>query len=498
MIYFAFFALAIIARISAADVDEEDGVLVLTKSNFESVIADNDFVLVEFYAPWCGHCKALAPEYSKAALKLKEEGSNIKLGKVDATVESDLAEKFQVRGYPTLKFFRNGNPSEYAGGRQSADIINWLKKKTGPPATELKGTEAASAFKEKQDVVVIGFFKDQESDGAKEFLKVASALDDIPFGITSDSEVFADNKVDSDGVVLFKKFDEGRNDFEGELKDDAIRSFIAGNRLPLVIEFTQESAQKIFGGEIKNHILLFLKKEGSEDVINGFGQAAKDFKGKILFIYLDTANEDNGRIMEFFGLKESEVPALRLITLAEDMTKFRPTEAGVDVNTIRKFAQDFLDGKLKPHLMSEEISDDWDKKPVKVLVGKNFKEVAFNKDKAVFVEFYAPWCGHCKQLAPIWDELGEAYKDNDKIVIAKMDATANEVEDVKIQSFPTLKYFPAGSDNIVEYNGERTLAGFKKFLDSDGQDGASAGAAEEEDEEEEEDAEDGDQARDEL
>uniref|UniRef100_I3L0S0 Protein disulfide-isomerase n=1 Tax=Homo sapiens TaxID=9606 RepID=I3L0S0_HUMAN len=432
----ALLCLAVAALVRADAPEEEDHVLVLRKSNFAEALAAHKYLLVEFYAPWCGHCKALAPEYAKAAGKLKAEGSEIRLAKVDATEESDLAQQYGVRGYPTIKFFRNGDtasPKEYTAGREADDIVNWLKKRTGPAATTLPDGAAAESLVESSEVAVIGFFKDVESDSAKQFLQAAEAIDDIPFGITSNSDVFSKYQLDKDGVVLFKKFDEGRNNFEGEVTKENLLDFIKHNQLPLVIEFTEQ----------------------------------------ILFIFIDSDHTDNQRILEFFGLKKEECPAVRLITLEEEMTKYKPESEELTAERITEFCHRFLEGKIKPHLMSQELPEDWDKQPVKVLVGKNFEDVAFDEKKNVFVEFYAPWCGHCKQLAPIWDKLGETYKDHENIVIAKMDSTANEVEAVKVHSFPTLKFFPASADRtVIDYNGERTLDGFKKFLESGGQDGA--------------------------
>ena len=95
----------------------------------------------------------------------------------------------------------------------------------------------------------------------------------------------------------------------------------------------------------------------------------------------------------FIEFQEEELPGMRIIKLAEDMAKYKPADNSLTEANIRGFVQAYLDGKLKQHLLSEDIPEDWDATPVKVLVGKNFEEVAKDAGKHVLVEFYAPWCG---------------------------------------------------------------------------------------------------------
>lgn len=99
---------------SSAEFDESD-VVVLNGGNFSEFIKKNRYVLVEFYAPWCGHCQALAPEYAAAATVLK--GEKVVLAKVEATEESELAEKYEVQGFPTIYFFIDGVHKAYPGQR---------------------------------------------------------------------------------------------------------------------------------------------------------------------------------------------------------------------------------------------------------------------------------------------------------------------------------------------------------------------------------------------
>jgi len=455
------------AMVAGADITKDEGVLVLTVDNFQEAIDGNEFMLVEFYAPWCGHCKALAPEYAKAAGILAERDSPIKLGKLDATEEGAVAEKFEVRGYPTLKFFKNGKPMEYGGGRTADTIVSWLEKKTGPAAKTLASVEAAKAYAEGKSVAIIGFFKDETTDAAKGFLAAAGMMDDFEFGITGDDAVFAEYGVEGETVLLLKDFDDGKAVLSEGITEESVTAFISSESLPLVVDFNHETAQKIFSGEIKSHLLVFssAKADNHADTLALLKEVATENKGKMLFVTINTDEEDHKRILEFFAIKDEELPTFRAIKLGEDMAKFKPENDAIEPANVKSFVAEFLEGKLKQHLMSDEIPEDWDKEGVKVLVGKNFHDVAMNAEKDVLVEFYAPWCGHCKQLTPIWDSLGEKYKDHESIVIAKMDSTANELEEVKVQGFATIKLFKKGTNEIVDYNGDRTEEGFTKFLE---------------------------------
>jgi len=125
-------------------VKPKQSVMDLNESNFASVaLDDTKDVLVEFYAPWCGHCKALAPIYNEVANIFKPE-ANVVVAKVDATENQDLAQQYGVTGYPTLKFFGKGTtePDAYSSGRDKASLVDFLNERAGTHRTADGGLKA--------------------------------------------------------------------------------------------------------------------------------------------------------------------------------------------------------------------------------------------------------------------------------------------------------------------------------------------------------------------
>jgi protein disulfide-isomerase A1 len=103
---------------------------------------------------------------------------------------------------------------------------------------------------------------------------------------------------------------------------------------------------------------------------------------------------------------------------------------------------------------------------VKIVVGDSFDDIVLDETKDVLLEVYAPWCGHCRNLEPEYNRLGEILKDIPSIVIAKMDGTTNEHAVVQIQGFPTILFFPAGdkSKEPLAVQTERTVEAFVDYI----------------------------------
>jgi len=450
--------LAVFAGICIAD-----EVIVGSTNNFDGLIKDNKFVLAEFYAPWCGHCKNLEPEYSKAAASLK--GSEAKLVKVDATAEGrELAEKYNVQGFPTLKWFREGQVSDYSGGRDHDSIVAWVKKKTGPPARVLSDAAAVDAFSKEGDAVLLGLFE-QGDAGLQEFEKAAGALDAIQAGHTSDADLIA--KYAPAKVVMLQNFDDKLVKFDGKIEAAEIQKFGSSNALPLVVPFSTSTQSKIFGESAPKKHLLALHAEGFPDKANldrELGAVAKEYRGDILAITVEKTNDNDG-VFNFFGVSDVTKPKIVAIDQSSGaMKKFFYT-GEQEHRAMKAWMGDVLAGKATADLKSEEEPKE-NSESVKVVVGKTFKSMVQDSGKDVMVEFYAPWCGHCKALDPEYKKLGEEFKAVSSVVIAKIDATQNEVDvpGVDVQGFPSLYFFKSGGDKPLKYTGGRTQGDISKFI----------------------------------
>jgi len=456
LLFAAFCLLGFVASLNASNVAD------LTDESFADFVATNEFVLVEFYAPWCGHCKQLAPEYEKAADKLAEQGSSIKLAKVDCTVQQQIAQQYQIQGYPTLNWFRNGKPTDYKGPRDAAGIVSWVLKRSGPPTQTLTDKAQLDAQTAKGNVVV-GFFE-KDSEAHKAFIAAAqNAQAEAYTFIDVLSEDLATDAGEKVGTVkLYRSFDEPLT-LDGEVTEKSIVNLVAAHGFPY-FEPAPVSWSRLIGRGLE-YVLLIVADVAEEDVWNPIStfatKLAKEYSDKVGFVYL--TKEFFPRVTQF-GLSGKKFPAALIMAPQREKTFLLPEETDLTEESVKSFVDGVLDGTIVPKFKSDEAPESNDG-PVTILVGTTFEELVIKNDNDVLVEFYAPWCGHCKNLEPIYEALGKHVASNDKIVIAKMDSTTNDNDHVAVKGFPTIVFFPAGSkDKPVTYEGPRTVAGFVAFL----------------------------------
>lgn len=457
--------LGLVIGFAQAELKEEDNVLVLDEKNFDETVKANPIILVEFYAPWCGHCKQLAPEYAGAAKQLKNAKPPIPLAKVDATSEGKLSERYGVRGYPTLKLFVDGRDQEYTGGRTEQSIVTWVLRKAGPPALNLEDVPAAEQFEKDNKIAVLGFFDQKGSRDT--FEAAARQLEDVMFGYSTSPQVAQKYGVTPPAVKMLFPHDEKTAVFQGDIQNTAeLETFIKNHRHPLVVDFKGEVAPELFGD---GRPILFLFRQKEEDKSQAaekeIREVAKTLQRKVLLSVAGASEPMDQRLMDYVGVDHEEFPTLRLIVNPmAGMIKYK-LEGDITAASVTKFMEDFNAGTLQAHLKSEAVPAS-QPGPVQILVGSTFKQAVMDTSKDVLVEFYAPWCGHCKKLEPIYRDLAKKLEGVSTLMIAKMDATANDADGVDVQGFPTIKFWRANKkDDPLDYDGDRDMDSFVSWLE---------------------------------
>ncbi|CAG8748453.1 18086_t:CDS:2, partial [Racocetra fulgida] len=424
--------------------EEVSDVITLTKANFNKIVSPEKFILVGFFEPRRPRSKILALEYEAAATALKAD--NIKLAKVDCTVETNLCAEYEIRGYSTLKVFKEGKPIEYTGNRKAALIISYMKRQSIPTVSDVN-VDNLDTFKDINEVVIIGYWDSESQNERDIFITVAESLrNDYAFGQTEQKEAATMNEVTAPAVVLYNKFDEDKYILKSPFTKEQLETFIKAYSVPLMAEIEVENYDSYINSGLPIAFLFYENDEQRVYLGKAIEPVAKNFKGQVNFVYINASKF--GRHAKNIELKQIW-PAFGIYNPVENSKyPFSQSEKITTVN-IQAFVSKFVKGEIPPSIKSESIPENNDG-PVTILVAHTIKDIVYNKTKDVFVLFYVL-----------------AYSNSKgKIIIAKIDVFKNEIPSkFNVTGWPTIKLFKAGEkEEIADYPGDRTLENLIEFI----------------------------------
>jgi len=287
------------------------------------------------------------------------------------------------------------------------------------------------------------------------------------FAHTSAAQVAERYGLQGPGIKMFFPHDEKSAVYEGDLQSaEEVERFVKAHRYPLITPFNGETAPELFGD---GRTILFLFRERNEagNAAEEELRAAAAAVGRRVLISVAGSSEPmDQRLMDYVSVEPQELPTMRLVASPmASMVKYRLDAGAVTQGNIVDFVNSYEAGRLKPHMKSEEPPAS-QVGPVVQVVGSTFESIVMDPGRDVLVGFYAPWCGHCKKLEPVYREVAKRVEHVQTLTIAKIDATQNDVEGVDIEGFPTIKFWRADKkDDPLDYDGEREVDAFLAWLE---------------------------------
>ena len=459
----------IIVGICLLTVSYAGPVLSLEEEELDGYISKNQIVILDVYSPECPHCKELAPEFLKAAKTAKKQNKPYHFVKINGNQNPGLGPKFKITGYPTIKLFVNGSPIDYDGNRTADAIMDFIDKKSSRPSTLL------STLSEIKDVIsgtgLRGILGTKDKKSLDYYLELIRDEDDFKFYDTSMElikEAFPE-VTDDPTFILLKDFDELKVSFSRYgLPKRYFKEFLRYHEYQIV----NPCNEKIFGnlkGENSARVLILLlhddKDPSIDEMREEFRKVAEEKRStEYAFIMSNISEGVCKNFAENNGIHQSDLPTIQLVHIKNWKSERFAHKGPFTKEAIDKFIKNWKDGNENQVYKSEQPPIE-NPGPVYKVVGATFDEMVIKPDQDVLVKFYAPWCGHCKNLAPIYEELAKKLSNDKHVKLVEIDSTQNEIPSVHIGSYPTLKlYTAADKDHPIPYEGERTTDAMETFL----------------------------------
>lgn len=296
----------------------------LTAESFQQLVTmTQDPWFIKFYAPWCHHCQALAPNWQQLAKEMK---GRLNIGEVNCDAESRLCKDVHVRGYPTIHFFKGGERVEYDGLRGLGDFIRYAEKAMdvsgGVPDVD---AETLKAMEEKEDVIFVYFY--DHAATTEDML----ALERLPLSLigraklvkTRDPALYDRFKITTWPRLIVSR--EGRPTYYTPLTPRDMRdthqvlSWMKSVWLPIVSEMTASNAREIMDGKIV--VLGILNREDQESFLG----AKREMKS--------AANEWMDKQIQLFQLERQELRDAKQLRIeeAEDRNDQRALRAAKSI-----------------------------------------------------------------------------------------------------------------------------------------------------------------------